>query len=233
MATAVLLAAGSGERFSGEISKQMAPIAGSTVLEYSLNAFEENQEIKEIVLVTSESLLPDVKKLVGQNYKKIKQIIQGGVTRSDSSAAALDTIIDDPLEKVLIHDAARPLVSQAIINSCINALDHNEAVVTALPSTDTILEIEEGNVISIPKREHLWHAQTPQGFQLGAIKNAYELLARVTDNDDFVPTDDCSVLLRFSPESRLVVVHGSQTNIKITYPFDLTLAEAFIHSNML
>ncbi len=233
MATAVLLAAGSGERFSGEISKQMAPLAGSTVLEYSLNAFEENQEIKEIVLVTSESLLPDVKKLVGQNYKKIKQIIQGGVTRSDSSAAALNTIIDDPLEKVLIHDAARPLVSQAIINSCINALDHNEAVVTALPSTDTILEIEEGNVISIPKREHLWHAQTPQGFQLGAIKNAYELLARVTDNDDFVPTDDCSVLLRFSPKSRLVVVHGSQTNIKITYPFDLTLAETFIHSNML
>tara|TARA_X000001036_G_C20690918_1_gene809357 strand:- start:3104 stop:3805 length:702 start_codon:yes stop_codon:yes gene_type:complete len=233
MATAVLLAAGSGERFSGEISKQMAPLAGSTVLEYSLNAFEENQEIKEIVLVTSESLLPDVKKLVGQNYKKIKQIIQGGVTRSDSSAAALDTIIDGPQEKVLIHDAARPLVSQAIINSCINALDHNEAVVTALPSTDTILEIEEGNVISIPKREHLWHAQTPQGFQLGAIKNAYELLARVTDNDDFVPTDDCSVLLRFSPKSRLVVVHGSQTNIKITYPFDLTLAETFIHSNML
>ena len=68
MATAVLLAAGSGERFSGEISKQMAPLAGSTVLEYSLNAFEENQEIKEIVLVTSETLLPDVKKLVGQNY---------------------------------------------------------------------------------------------------------------------------------------------------------------------
>ena len=80
MATAVLLAAGSGERFSGEISKQMAPLAGSTVLEYSLNAFEENQEIKEIVLVTSESLLPDVKKLVGQNYKKIKQSNSHGIS---------------------------------------------------------------------------------------------------------------------------------------------------------
>ena len=232
MATAVLLAAGSGERFSGETSKQMAPLAGSTVLEYSLNAFEKNQEIQTIVLVTSQSLISDVKQLVGQNFKKVSQIIQGGSTRSDSSSAALNTIVAGPQEKVLIHDAARPLVSQAIINSCINALDHNEAVVTALPSTDTILEVEEGNVISVPKREYLWRAQTPQGFQLGAIKNAYELLGRVTD-DEFVPTDDCSVLLHFSPKSRLAVVYGSETNIKITYPVDLSLAETFIHLNTL
>jgi 2-C-methyl-D-erythritol 4-phosphate cytidylyltransferase len=233
MATAVLLAAGSGERFSGETSKQMAHLAGSTVLEYSLNAFEKNQEIQTIVLVTSQSLISDVKQLVGQKFKKVSQIIQGGATRSDSSSAALNTIVAGPQEKVLIHDAARPLVSQGIINSCINALDHNEAVVTALPSTDTILEVEEGNVISVPKREYLWRAQTPQGFQLGVIKNAYELLGRVTDDDEFVPTDDCSVLLHFSPKSRLAVVYGSETNIKITYPADLSLAETFIHLNTL
>jgi len=220
MATAVLLAAGSGERFSGETSKQMAHLAGSTVLEYSLNAFEKNQEIQTIVLVTSQSLISDVKQLVGQKFKKVSQIIQGGATRSDSSSAALNTIVAGPQEK-------------GIINSCINALDHNEAVVTALPSTDTILEVEEGNVISVPKREYLWRAQTPQGFQLGVIKKAYELLGRVTDDDEFVPTDDCSVLLHFSPKSRLAVVYGSETNIKITYPADLSLAETFIHLNTL
>ena len=233
MATAILLAAGSGERFSGETSKQMAPLAGSTVLEHSLNAFETNQGIQRIVVVTSRSLLSDVKQLVDQKYMKVNQIIQGGATRSGSSAAALNTIVGEPYEKVLIHDAARPLVSQSIINSCITALDHSEAVVTALPSTDTILEIEEGNVISIPKRENLWCAQTPQGFKLGAIKNAYELLDRGTDEDKFSPTDDCSVLLRFSPESRLAVVNGSERNIKITYPVDLSLAERLIHLNNL
>ena len=184
-------------------------------------------------MVTSRSLLSDVKKLVDQKYMKVNQVIQGGATRSDSSAVALNNIVGDPYEKVLIHDAARPLVSQAIINSCITALDHSEAVVTALPSTDTILEIEEGNVISIPERGNLWRAQTPQGFKLEAIKSSYELLDRVTDEDDFVPTDDCSVLLRFSPESRLAVVHGSERNIKITYPVDLFLAERLIHLNTL
>ena len=229
--TAIIPAAGDGVRF-GE-KKQLKLLNGRPLIFHTIQPFIKSELINEIILVVPKDDVNQISREFKSTItsKKIV-VIEGGRTRQQSVNNGL-RISDEESELICVHDGVRPFVTLTLIEKVIKASKGHDGAILALPSTDTILEIEEGNVISIPKREHLWHAQTPQGFQLRAIKNAYELLARVTANDDFVPTDDCSVLLRFSPESRLVVVHGSQTNIKITYPFDLTLAETSIHSNML
>ena len=128
---------------------------------------------------------------------------------------------------VLLHDAARPLVSQRIIADCVTALRTHDAVGTAIPTSDTIVIAEDGVMSHVPPRETLYRCQTPQCFRLSVIAKAHELAA---SDPAFVPTDDCGVVLRYLPDVPVHIVTGSEQNIKVTYPGDLAIAEALLGS---
>lgn len=213
---AIILASGSGKRFDSELPKQFTKIKDKTIIEYSIEAFELSPYIDDIVVVTN----PDYKELAVDivktaNYKKVSQIINGGKERKDSSYIGVNAIQDEEAN-VFIHDCARPFVSQDIIKRCADALDVHDAVAAAIPTTDTIIVVDDNNKIKqIPDRSSLMRIQTPQCFRLSLIKRAHEL-AKYDSNF----TDDCGLILKYSV-SDIYVVGGSEANVKITYPEDI------------
>jgi 2-C-methyl-D-erythritol 4-phosphate cytidylyltransferase len=160
-----------------------------------------------------------VEELVQKNqYKKVKQIIPGGKERYDSTLAAIAAYPDDETN-LLFHDAVRPFVSERIIQDCIEALQHYNAVGVAVKTTDTIISVDANECIdTILNRAVLRNVQTPQCFKRGLIKQAYDLALQ---DPLFTTTDDCGVIRRYMPQEPVYMVNGEHTNIKITYPEDL------------
>jgi len=224
---AVVLGGGVGTRFGAALPKQLLTLDGKSLVEHCVAAFAAAPAVDEILLVMPAAYHAEAKTLVGD---QVSDIIEGGVTRSDSVRNALAHLgaRHRPTETgVLIHDAARPLVSQAIIAACAAALAEHDAVGTAVPASDTILVVGDGTIAHIPPRETLYRAQTPQCFRLDVIARAHALAAA---DPDFAPTDDCGVVLRYLPDTPVHVVPGSESNIKVTYPLDLAIAEALLRN---
>ena len=223
---AVVLGGGAGSRFGAAVPKQFLTLDGRTLVEHCVSAFAEAPGIDEVLLVMPAAYADEAKKLVGD---QVSAVIDGGVTRSDSVRNALAYLIARlPPETtgVLFHDAARPLVTQQIIAACVTSLQTHDAAGTAIPTSDTILVANNGVLSHCPPRETLFRAQTPQCFRLSVIAKAHELAAK---DPAFTPTDDCSVVLRYLPDIPVHIVRGSESNIKITYPSDLAIAEALLH----
>ena len=228
---AVVLGGGTGTRFGAALPKQLLILNGKTLVEHCVSAFtgvprnDKGQGIDEILLVMPPSYHDEARRLVGS---RVGAIIEGGVTRSDSVRNALAHIrarYDEAETGVLIHDAARPLVTPQIIAACISALNAHDAIGTAVPTSDTILAVENGAIAHVPPRETLYRAQTPQCFRLATIVKAHALAAA---DPAFQPTDDCGVVLRYLPEVPVHIVPGSETNLKVTFPTDLAIAEALL-----
>lgn len=222
---AVLLAGGSGSRMGGELPKQFLKVKGRTILEWSIEAFSRHARVDELCIVSRADYVEDVKKIVTEgHYDKVRHVVPGGRERYDSSLAAIKAYSNDEDEvRLLLHDAVRPLVSERIITDCIEALERYEAVDVAIPTTDTIIQVdEEGVICQTPARQTLRNVQTPQGFHLPTIRKAYEIALK---DPAFQTTDDCGVVFRYLPEVPIKVVEGETTNIKITYPQDLLLME--------
>jgi len=226
----IILASGVGERFGQHIPKQFIKIAGKTIIEHTVEKFEKNDNIDEIIIVinpTFRSLMEEI--LLKNNYTKVSKLLNGGATRRESSAVAINALTDDHA-KVLIHDAVRPFVSDRIINECVQALDKYQAVDVAIPAADTIIQVDdESHITNIPKRKYMMRGQTPQAFRLGIIKKAHELVE--TDSDASF-TDDCGLILKYQL-SEVYVVQGEERNIKITYPEEIFLADKLFQINSL
>jgi 2-C-methyl-D-erythritol 4-phosphate cytidylyltransferase len=229
---AVVLAGGSGVRVGGNTPKQLQLLAGRTLLEYSVAAFDAAPGIDEIVVVMPAELIGEAKRILDATYRKVSHIIAGGTDRPGSTRQAIDLLSRDMGDgadgdcNVLFHDAARPLVDQRIIADCVSGLAGSQALGVVVPTADTIVEVTDGVMTSIPPRESLGRCQTPQGFRLSVIRRAHELAAADPDVGTFRPTDDCGIVLRYLPEIEVRVVRGSERNLKITYPGDLRIAEA-------
>lgn len=229
-AVGVILAAGFGTRFDPDNPKQLVSVADKPIVCWSIEAFEMNPLITDIVVVVNAQVRDEVERLVELNgYPKVRMIINGGAERADSTEAALGALADAGIPgdaKVLIHDAARPFVEQAAIDGCIEALDSFAAATVALPSTDTILLAEDCGdrkvVRSVPDRSGMFRAQTPQAFRFESIRHAYELAA---SDPEFHPTDDTRVVVEFLPDEPVAIVAGSESNFKITTRADLPEAE--------
>jgi len=222
---AVVLGGGTGTRFGAALPKQLLTLGGKTLVEHCVAAFASAPGIDEILLVMPPAYHEEAKRLVGE---QVCAIIAGGVTRSDSVRNALAHIgarHDPSRTGVLIHDAARPLVTRQIIASCTSALREHEAIGTAVPTSDTILTVTDGVIAHVPPRETLYRAQTPQCFRLATIAQAHALAAA---DPAFTPTDDCGVVLRYLPDTPVHIIPGSETNLKVTYPTDLAIAEALL-----
>ena len=223
---AIILASGSGKRFKSNLPKQFVKINGKTIIEYSIEAFESSKYIDYIIVVIN----PHYKDLVNtiiknNNYKKIIKIINGGKERKDSSCIGVNSI-DETEANVLIHDCARPFISLNIIEQCAKALKEFNAVAPAINTPDTIIEVKDNILISIPKRQNLMRVQTPQCFKLSLIKKAHEL-----SKNDTEFTDDCGLILKHHL-SDIHIVNGSEQNIKITYPEDIKYAEYIFNTRI-
>lgn len=219
----IILASGSGSRYGKETPKQFVKIAHKTILEHTIEAFEKAQDIDYIIIVINPEYRTKTEQILLQNkYKKVYKLIDGGKTRKNSSYNGINSIKDEEAN-VIIHDCARPFVSQKIISDCIEALKTHNAVVATIPSTDTIYEIDENNIISnIPNRKFIRRAQTPQCFKLSVIKKAHELSK---DNNNY--TDDCGLVVKHNLAD-VYVLEGDIENIKITYPLDMIMAEMIL-----
>ena len=229
---AVVLAGGSGLRLGGAIPKQLQLLAGRTLLEHSVGAFERAPGVDRIVVVLPASFVAEGKNLLGGRYGKLTEIIAGGVDRPGSTRAAIELLSDSAPSaadcNVLFHDAARPLVDQRIIADCVAALADCQALGVVVPTADTIAELADGVMTSIPPRETLGRCQTPQGFRLSVISRAYQLAAADPDAARFSATDDCGMVLRYLPDVEVRAIPGSERNLKITYPGDLRVAESLL-----
>ena len=218
MNIAIILAGGKGTRLEKSLPKQFYKIAGKMVLEHAVDAFEKNESIDEIAIVVNEHYIFMIEDLIIKNYwRKVKRILVGGEERYHSSYAAVKAYDDFKECNLIFHDAARPLVSQRIINDVVKALSNYKAVDVAINSADTIIEVEESIIKNIPERRKMRRGQTPQGFKQKIIAEAYELAFR---DENFSATDDCGIVKKYLPTQQIAVVQGEEVNMKLTYPED-------------
>lgn len=224
MNIAVILAGGIGSRLGIEKPKQFMKMAGKTVLEHTVEIFQKHEKIDEIAIVVNHNYLHDVDEMVLSNHwNKVKKVLNGGSERYESSLVAIESYssnvgIEDA--NIIFHDAVRPMVSNRIIDETISALQTYDAVDVAIPSADTIIEIDKTKkfISDIPNREYLNRGQTPQGFKYHIIKEAYE---KALKDSDLKATDDCGIVRKYLPDVQIYVVKGEEQNIKLTYPEDV------------
>lgn len=217
---AIILASGSGNRYGADIPKQFVKIAGKTILEHTIEIFEKSPLIDDIFIVITPEYRQFAQEILLKNsYKKISKLLNGGEIRKESSFIGISAIEDEEAN-VIIHDCARPFLTQKIIEDCIEALKKYNAIDVAIQSSDTIVEIDENNIIKdIPSRAKLRRGQTPQCFKLSTIKKAHEL-----SRNDKNFTDDCGLVVKYNL-SDVYVVEGDVENIKVTYPSDIFMAD--------
>lgn len=238
-AAGIVLAGGKGSRMQSDVPKQYMELLGKPLLYYALKAFEES-DVESVVLVTAEGEEDYCRKELVERYgfTKVVAITAGGAERYASVWNGLKCLKDrDAMAQgesgetdiVLIHDGARPLVTAELINRLIVETEQYGACVAGMPVKDTIqMTDERGTITLTPKRDSLWTAQTPQAFEFSLAYDAYEQLMAESEIN---VTDDAMVVGMYN-EIPIQMVRGSYTNIKVTTPEDLVLAEAFLlHRN--
>ncbi len=218
-ASALIAAAGNSTRMGGN-NKQLLVFEGMPVLVHTLLTFSTMPEIAEIVIVTRAKDILTVQELVKEfSIPKIKAIVPGGTTRQESVFRGLQHISND---RVLIHDGARPFVTQEEIRQLLKTLTTCPAATLGVPVKDTVKRVAaNGLVTETLPREELWQIQTPQGFDTKEILAAHEKAAE----HGILVTDDCALAEYIGIP--VTIVPGSYRNIKITTPEDIPLAEVF------
>lgn len=213
----VIPAGGSGARMGGSF-KPFLELRGQPVLALALQHFLARADVARIVVALPAHIMADPPAWL--RNPRIS-LVAGGAERMDSVRNALASL-DPAVELVLVHDAARPLVTPELIQRVIDAAQGGRSAIAALPASDTI-HITEGSLIqATPERSTLWQAQTPQAFPLAQLIRAHEAALR----DGAVGTDDAALVRRLGAE--VVVVPGDPRNIKITRPIDLEIAELLL-----
>jgi 2-C-methyl-D-erythritol 4-phosphate cytidylyltransferase len=226
-AYAVVVSAGKGLRFMEGKKKQFHILGGRPILVHTLEKFEACPLIHSILLVVGqEDMDYCLKEVIEQHkFQKVSQIVPGGRRRQESVKNGIDALPKDA-DIVAIHDGVRPFITRAMIEDSIHSAVRNGAVVLAMPVKETIkVSNPDGTVLKTLDREFLWQIQTPQTFQVNIIKEAYY---RATE-DGFIGTDDASLVERIG--QKVHILPGSYTNIKITTPEDLLLANLFFKMN--
>ena len=220
---AVIVAAGNASRMGG-IDKVMAPIRGEPMILRTVRTFQNCGAIKEIVVVTREDLLYDIMGLC-RDFSTGTAVIVGGSSRQESVNLGLNAL-SPKVKLVAVHDGARPLVTDAVIDRAVRAGHTYGAAAPAIPVKDTI-KLVEGRVVSdTPDRSKLYAVQTPQVFDFDLLRGAMKKVM----NENLQVTDDCSAVeqLGFSVK----IVEGDEENIKITTPMDLKIAELLLEDTL-
>ena len=216
---AVIVAAGNASRMGG-IDKVMAPIGGEPMIRRTVRAFQNCEVIREIVIVTRPDLMEEIMELC-KDHSKVKAVIAGGKNRQQSVENGLEAL-SDKVKVVAIHDGARPLITEEVIDRTVRAGSTYGAAVPAVPVKDTTKIVKGGLVAETPERSRLQAVQTPQVFDIDLLKAA---LKKAYD-DEVTVTDDSGAVERIG--MKVKVVSGDEKNIKVTTPLDLKIAEVFL-----
>jgi 2-C-methyl-D-erythritol 4-phosphate cytidylyltransferase len=217
---AVVIPAGGAGRRMGGAYKPLLMLRDRPVLAHTLQPFLDRSDVSAVVIAVPHDLLAAAPQWL-RDIDRVR-LVAGGAERGDSVRNALAAVPDDA-DIVLVHDAARPLVSPAVIERCVHAAAEGRSVIAAMRLVDTIKDVDEGGRIEgTLDRRRLWAAQTPQAFPLTVLRDAYAraLAERVS------ATDDAALVTRFG--GTVTVVEGAPENVKITAPADLAIAEALL-----
>lgn len=219
----IIAAAGNSTRYGTGNSKQFLLLEGVPVLIKSVQAFEQIDEVKEIIITTRKQDFDVIEGFLQQyNIKKVKSVVEGGATRQDSIAAAVKKVSEET-EIIAVHDGARPLVSKETIIGVIEKAVEKGAAACAVPVKDTIKIIDSsGKIVTTPDRASLRAVQTPQVFDFALYKEAID--KAVSESKQY--TDDCQLIE--SMGHPVYLTDGDYENIKITTPDDLLVAEKFL-----
>lgn len=213
---AAIIAAGGESRRMGSVDKVFAPLAGRPVLARVLDVCQRCPAIDEVVVVVGDKNVARCQQMVDQEkWSKVSRVCAGGLRRQDSVLAGLKAV--ESCDWVVIHDGARPLLTEKLITDGLQAAQETGAAVAAVPVTDTIKLASDDRLVreTLP-RETLWAAQTPQVFRFDIITEAYRQVAGEV-------TDDAALVERMGRKVKLYM--GSYENIKVTTPTDLLVAE--------
>jgi 2-C-methyl-D-erythritol 4-phosphate cytidylyltransferase len=220
--TAIIAAAGAGRRMKSDRPKQLLTLDKTPILIYTIRKFDVCALIDRILVAAPHESVDEVRKLVaGAGFSKSVSVVQGGARRQDSVAVAMQHLSPDTTI-VAVHDAVRPFVSVGEIEAVLLEAHKSGAAVLAIPIVDTVKQIRKDVIDSTLTREHLVLAQTPQAFRIEVLREAFERARR----DEYYGTDESSLVERLGLP--VAVVRGSERNIKITRPDDLTLARFFL-----
>ena len=215
-AVAIVLAAGRGERMDTRLPKALMPFAGATIVERAVEV--ASAASVSVVVVAPPGWEAEVHRAVGRLFG-VDAVVGGGETRQASVRAGLAAVAAD-VERILCHDAARPLASPALFTRALEALEGWDGVVPVLRVIDTVKRVQDGRIEGTEPRDALALAQTPQAFASAALRDAHERAAA----DGFEGSDDALLLERAG--YRVRAIDGERTNLKITTAEDLLLAEA-------
>ena len=219
----VIVAAGTGSRMNMGINKQFIKLEGKEIIAYTIEKFYNNSNIEDIVVVVKEDESEFFKKeiLDKYNFKNVK-IAYGGKERQDSVYNGLK-LLDEKCDVVLIHDGARPFVSDKIIDKSIEEAKEHKAIVVGVPVKDTIKVIDnDKNIVDTPNRSLLWAVQTPQTFDYNILIDAYKDAFK----NKFYGTDDAMLVERIGYKVKML--EGSYNNIKITTQEDLNIGSQIL-----
>lgn len=209
--TALIVAAGAGTRMGLGYNKAYYRMAdGKTILEHTMDCFLQDEDCKEIVVVTDSE---DFYHALGPDTIGKIVVVQGGASREESVWNGMKAVLCDT---VFVHDGARPFLPKECLNAMKLVMEQEEAACLMVPCKDTVQRVEDGYIAEALPRESLMAAQTPQAFRTDLIINCLEQAER----DGYTGTDDCSAVLRYT-DVRIKAVTGSYANIKITTPEDL------------
>ncbi|RMG60727.1 MAG: 2-C-methyl-D-erythritol 4-phosphate cytidylyltransferase [Deltaproteobacteria bacterium] len=220
-AVAIIVAAGKGERFGGEVPKQFLPVGKRALIEFSLQEFSASPVIDSIIVVVPRGIPESLVNLI-MTYRKVDAVVFGGKTRQESVEAGVRAVRGNP-DVVLVHDGARPLVSGEIIERVYREAKKSGAAIPVVPIPDSVKRSEDGRVVdrSVP-RETLFRAQTPQGVRFELLKRALEKA-----REEGVSCSDEAQLVELLGE-KVSLVPGSRRNLKVTFPEDILSFKAFI-----
>lgn len=219
--TAIIVAAGDSTRMGYKMSKQLIPLCGRPAIEYTLRAFQSCDEIREIIVVARPQDINDIAQTAFA-FKKVMVVTAGGSDRAESVRKGVKAA-SRCTTHFAIHDGARVLITPGEILRVLNTAYETGAATLGTPVTDTVKVVgEDGDILSTPDRSTLWAVQTPQVFEAALYRRAVENAAE----NGLSVTDDCTMVEAIGTPVR--VVRGEYTNIKLTTPSDIAIAEALL-----
>ena len=220
--SAIIVAAGNSTRMGYKLPKQLIPLNGRAAIEYTLKAFQSCSLIDEIIVVARSVDIEDIAHIAFE-FRKVSTVTSGGRERIDSVRKGIHAC-DKRATHYAIHDGARVLITPEQIEKAVKAAYEYGAVALGTPVTDTVkVADDDGRILSTPDRSSMWAVQTPQVFEQALYKRAMDNAV----SNSLAVTDDCSMVEAIGEPVR--IIRGEYSNIKLTTPVDITIAEALLN----
>lgn len=226
---AIVLAAGSGRRMGSSLPKQFLELCGHPLLYFTLKTFQDSAAVDEIILVAGRNGEDQCRKIINEyNFRKVSRVVLGGDQRVHSVFNGLEALKNDNIDYVFIQDSARIFLDEQLIETTLEAAKECGASLAAAQVRDTMKQSEDGEYVSSsPDRSSMWIAQTPQTFRYDLIMSCFERYMNDPERQESKITDDVSLVSLYS-DSKVRIVRSSFWNMKVTEPWDISVAEALL-----